>query len=114
VRLTWSAALFNRGEYAADLECTTDLVKGVAVIAHELSGPGDVTELLGQWQQGELPLGILRERSYLGTSDSWWFGVPETLATAQPAPALRDGGASAATVGKMQTASHLALLGRNP
>jgi len=60
------AFLFDQGSDAADLEGTTNLVEGVAVITHYLAGLGHVAEFFGQLQQGQFPLGTLRERSHLG------------------------------------------------
>lgn len=80
---------------AADLKGSAHFVERVAVIAHEFAGTGDVAELLGELQQGQFPLGTLRERSHLGTPDSWWFGdyqsIPETRVAAPQTPALRFG-----------------------
>jgi hypothetical protein len=113
MRISRTAALLDEGGNAADLERTTDLVERIAMIAHDLAGSGDVPELFGQLQQGQLPLGTLRERSHLGTPDSWWFGdyqsIPETRVAALPAPALRYGAVSAATVGKIRNYFSLAI-----
>jgi hypothetical protein len=88
-------ALFDESCDATDLEGTFDFVEGVAVIAHELAGFGDVAELLGELQQGQFSLGTLGERSHLGTPDSWSFAITNlsrnTRVAAPQAPALRFG-----------------------
>src|SRR5690606_37752206 len=91
--VAWAAFLFDQGSDAADLEGTTNLVEGVAVITHYLAGLGHVAEFFGQLQQGQFPLGTLRERSHLGTPDSWWFGdyqsIPETRVAAPGIDSVR-------------------------
>ncbi len=58
------AALLDQGAHAADLEGSADLVEGVAVIAHDFAGLGDVAELFGQLQQRQLALGTLCSRGH--------------------------------------------------
>lgn len=106
MRIARATTLFHKRGNAADLKGTLDFVEGVAVIAHEPAGLGDVAELLGELQQGQFSLGTLRERSHLGTPDSWWFGdyqsIPETRVAAPQTPALRSGVRSMPTVGKIR------------
>ncbi len=59
MRVSGAAALLDEGGDAADLEGLLDLVEGVAVVAHDLAGPGDVAQFLGQLQQRQLTLGTL-------------------------------------------------------
>jgi len=70
VRMPRSALLLDEGGHAADLEGPAHLVEGVAVVAHDLAGLRHVAELLGRLQQGQLPLGTLRQRGHLGSPDS--------------------------------------------
>ncbi len=56
-------ARLGRG-YVADREGAAHLIEGVAVVAHDLAGLGDVTEFLGQLQYRDLPLGVLGECSF--------------------------------------------------
>jgi hypothetical protein len=49
-----AAALFNERRHATGLEGPADLVEGVAVVAHETAGLGDVLELGRKLQQREL------------------------------------------------------------
>lgn len=51
-----SALLLDQARDAADLEGATNLVKGIAVIAHDLAGLRHVAELLGQLQQRQFLL----------------------------------------------------------
>jgi hypothetical protein len=46
-----AAALLDQGANATDLKGAADLVKGIAVVAHDLAGLGHVAEFLGQLQQ---------------------------------------------------------------
>jgi hypothetical protein len=86
MRIARSALLLNQGCDAADLE-GADFVEGGTVLAHEFAGLGDVTELLGQLQQGQCSLGTLRERSHLGSSNR--CGGPQSiLETLVAAPTL--------------------------
>jgi len=59
VRASRTSAFLDQGSDAADLEGPSDLIEGVAVIAHDAAGLRDVAELLGKLEQGELPLGTL-------------------------------------------------------
>lgn len=54
-----AAALFDQGGDAPRLEGPTDLVEGVAVVAHDLAGTGNIAEFVGQLQQGQLAFGTL-------------------------------------------------------
>src|SRR5690606_23662123 len=67
VRVARAALLLDQSGDAVDLEGMAHLVEGVAVVAHDLAGFGDIAELLGKLQQRHLPLGTLRERSHSGT-----------------------------------------------
>jgi hypothetical protein len=63
------AALLDQGLDAADLEGAADLVEGVAVVAHQPAGLGDIAELLGKLEQRELPSGTLRQGGH--SAPSW-------------------------------------------
>jgi hypothetical protein len=51
MRAAGATAVIDEGGHAAGLEGAPHFVEGVAVIAHDLAGPGDVAEFLGQLQQ---------------------------------------------------------------
>jgi hypothetical protein len=59
VRSARTSLVCHKRRHASHLEGTTDLVKRIAVIAHELAGPRDVLKFFGQRQQRELPLDTL-------------------------------------------------------
>ena len=54
-----AAALFDQRGDAPHLEGAADFIEGVAVVAHDLAGPGDVAEFVGQLQQRQLAFGTL-------------------------------------------------------
>jgi len=60
VRSAGAAALLDQGGGAADLEGAAHLIEGVAVVAHDLAGTGDVAQFVGQLQQGQLAFDTLR------------------------------------------------------
>jgi hypothetical protein len=69
-------AILDEGCHAAGLEGAFDLVEGVAVVAHDVAGTGDVAELLGEFEQRELASGTLGRGGHLGSSSvigGWRF-----------------------------------------
>src|SRR5262249_1010813 len=64
VRTARTAPLLDQPGRAAHLERPLDLVERVAVVAHDLAGLGDVAELRGELEQGELPSGTLWQGSH--------------------------------------------------
>jgi len=59
-----AATLLDEGAYAAGLEGAASLVEGVAVVAHDLAGTGDVVQFLGQLQQRQLALDTLGQSGH--------------------------------------------------
>ncbi len=62
------APALHQGGYTASLEGPAHLVEGVAMLAHDLAGSGNVPELLGQLQQRELFSSTLRQCAHLWIS----------------------------------------------
>jgi hypothetical protein len=61
-----TSLLLDQGGDASDLEGAAHLVEGVAVVAHEAPGLGDVAELLDELEQAELAAGTLRQGGHSG------------------------------------------------
>jgi hypothetical protein len=59
MRPSGPASFVHESGDAADLERAPDLVEGVAVIAHELAGLGDIAEFIGESEQRQLALGTV-------------------------------------------------------
>ena len=68
VRVARTASLLDERGDAAGLEGSTHLVEGVAVVAHDFAGFGDVAEFLGEMKQRQLSSGTLSECGHLGIS----------------------------------------------
>jgi hypothetical protein len=54
VRAARTTLLLDQARYAADLEGAADFVEGVAVVTHDLARAGNVAELFGELEKGEL------------------------------------------------------------
>jgi len=64
-------ALLDQGGHTADLEGPADLVKGVAMVAHDATGLGDVLKLLSQLQQRQLPSSTLSQGGHSFPPEGW-------------------------------------------
>jgi len=69
MRVFRSALVLDERSDASDLEGSSDFVERVPMVAHDLAGFGDVSELLGEFEQRQFPSGTLGRG---GHSDSSW------------------------------------------
>jgi CSLREA domain-containing protein len=99
------ALLLDEGRDPADLDGAADLVERVAVVAHDAAGLGDVAQLLGELEQGELPSSTLGQGghsvfSFVG------FGFVQSLEPylwrSRVSASLRSGEDKAETVGELR------------
>lgn len=68
MRAARPALLLDQGAHPAGLERPANLLEGVAVVAHDPAGLGDVAQFVGELQQRELAFDTVRQSSHLGFS----------------------------------------------